>query len=89
MTQEWMKSSWNLSPIKKQTNNSRQLRNRESERNRFFQGGANQLVVKYQIVSPENKHTSNIPQTGQVTLRYLFYTHTYTHMYDICVYVCI
>lgn len=50
------------------TKNYRQPKNAESRRNRLTQRKAHLLAVQYQIVNPENTHTSNI-QTEQVICR--------------------
>jgi hypothetical protein len=62
------------------TKNNKQFRNAESRRNNLPQGRSYQLIVQYQIVSPENNiHTSNI-QTKEAIFRNIHvYTHTYTH----------
>ena len=51
---------------------------------------AHWLVIQYQMISPENIHTSNIAKTEQIILRNIFvyiyiyiYTHTHIHIYDI------
>jgi hypothetical protein len=45
------------------TKNYRQLRNAESRRNRLPQGKEQQLVIQYQVVSPENMYINNMRQT--------------------------
>lgn len=37
-----------------------------SEKNSFLQGQVNQLIIKYQIVGPENIHISNTVHSDQV-----------------------
>ena len=81
---KWVgKNPWSLNPIRKdkQTNkpkqnktkqkNYRQLRNAESRRHSLSQERAHQLVIHYQIVNPENLHTSNTTQTELVIAMYL------------------
>lgn len=59
--------------------NYRLLRNAESGSNSLPQGRAQELVIKYQIVNPENTHTSNIIQSEQVEFIYLG-VNMYMHM---------
>jgi hypothetical protein len=51
------------------TKNCRQLSKARRERGGLPQGTVCQLVVKLQIVNPENIHTSNIIWTQQVIFR--------------------
>lgn len=51
------------------TKNYRQLRDAESRRNSLTQGRAHALGIQYQMVGPENVHTSNIIQTEQAIFR--------------------
>lgn len=44
-----------------------------------LQGGAHQLAVQCQMISPENKHTSNITWTQQVIFRNICTCNTYIH----------
>ena len=53
------------------TENYGQLRHAESGRNSLPQGRARQLVIPYQMVSPENIHARNIIQTEQAVAMYL------------------
>lgn len=57
---EWMgKNPQRLNP----TQNYRQVRNIENGRESLPQLGAHQLVVIYQMVRPEDMHTSGMVQT--------------------------
>lgn len=74
------------------TENYKQIRNTEIGRNSLCQGIALQLVIQYQMVSPEKIHTSNIiqTQTEEVLFVYLgggvcIFDHSHTRMHA---YVC-
>lgn len=47
----------------------------------FFRRRAHQLVIQYQVASPENIHTNNIIYTEQIVFMY-FKTHTYEQVQD-------
>ena len=53
------------------TKNYRPLRDAESGRNSLPQGRAHQLVIQYQMVSLENRHTHNIIQAEQGVFMYI------------------
>jgi hypothetical protein len=70
--------------------NCRQLRSAESGMNSLPQGRACQLVIQYQIGTPEKVHTNNIMQNKQVGLIYLriyIYIQVHIHMH-IHIYAC-
>jgi hypothetical protein len=46
----------------------RQLRNGESKRNSFSQRKAQQLIIQYPMINPENIQVSNIIQSDQELL---------------------
>lgn len=53
------------------TQNHRRLRDAESGRKDVSQGGARQLLIQYQAVSPESARTGDSVQPEQVALMYL------------------
>lgn len=62
-----------VKPRRPQLNTKRykQLRNIKGGRNRFPYGRAHQLIIQYQVISPEITHVSNIIYTEQGILRCL------------------
>lgn len=54
------------------TKSYKQLRDAERGRDRLLQGGAHQLVMQYQMASPENMLTINIIQTEKVIIRNIY-----------------
>ena len=53
------------------TKNDKKLRNARSERNSLSKGRAHQFVIKYQMASSGNIHTSNIIQTDLIVFTYI------------------
>lgn len=53
------------------TKHDKKLRNTRSERNSLPKGWAHQFVIKYQMASSGNIHTSNIIQTDIIVFMYI------------------
>jgi hypothetical protein len=63
------------------TKSYRQLRDAEHRRDSLSQGRTHPLLIQYQMVSPENKHTSNIIQTEEFIFRNIYmYLHIHICM---------
>lgn len=60
------------------TKNCKELKKGRSRRDGLPQGRVQQLVLKHQMVNPENIHTNNIIQSNQVIFKKI-YAYTYLH----------
>lgn len=68
--------------------NYRQLKNAKSERNILLLGRAHQLTTQYQMISPENKHASNIIKTELILFRNIYVYYVLVYVF-ICLCVCV
>lgn len=69
-------SKWMGERLQHYTKSYRHLKNDEQGRNHLSQEREHQLIIQYQMISPENKNTCNIIQTENTVFRN---TYVYAH----------